>query len=108
MRLTGSVKAAENYVFRSFWKEMEIKMHCFKREEAGVKSEDTIRMYNELVRNNDLVFLIVGVHSLFTSTVIVSSFIRSKSDSSICVCTIVHTIRVERKTKFNPTTFLSH
>ena len=45
---------------------MEIKMHCFKKEEAGVKSEDTIRMYNELVRNNDLVFLIVGVHSLFT------------------------------------------
>ena len=66
MRLTGSVKAAENYVFKSFWKEMEIKMHCFKREEAGVKSEDTIRKYNELVRNNDLVFLIVGFHSLFT------------------------------------------
>ena len=87
---------------------MEIKMHCFKKKEAGVKSKDTIRMYNKLVRNNDLVFLIVGVHSLFTSTVIVSSFIRSKSDSSICVCTIVHTIRVERKTKFNPTTFLSH
>ena len=42
MRLTGSVKAAENYVFKSFWKEMEIKMHCFKKEEAGVKSGDTI------------------------------------------------------------------
>ena len=53
MRLTGSVKAAENYVFKSFWKEMEIKMHCFKEEEAGVKSEDTSRMYIELVRNND-------------------------------------------------------
>ena len=41
---------------------MEIKMHCFKKEEVGVKSENTIRTYNELVRNNDLVFLIVGVH----------------------------------------------
>ena len=65
MRLTGSVKAAENYA-KSFEKELEIKMHCFKKEEAGVKSEDTIRMYNKLVRNNDLVFLIVRVHSLFT------------------------------------------
>ena len=62
------MKAAENYIFKSksFWKEMEIKIHCFKKEEAGVKSEDTIRMYIKLVRNNDLVFLIVGVHSLFT------------------------------------------
>ena len=42
MRLTESVKAAENYVFKSFWKEMEIKMHCFKKEEAGVKYGDTI------------------------------------------------------------------
>ena len=37
-----------------------------QKEEAGVKSEDTIRMYNELVRSNDLVLLIVGVNSLFT------------------------------------------
>ena len=41
MRLTGSVKAAENYM-KYFEKELEIKMHCFKKEEAGVKYGDTI------------------------------------------------------------------
>jgi len=30
------VKAAENYV-KYFEKEMEIKMHCFYKEEAGVQ-----------------------------------------------------------------------
>ena len=64
MRLTGSVKAAENYA-KSFEKELEIMMHCFYKEEAGVKFKNTISMYNQLVGNN-LVFLIVGVHSLFT------------------------------------------
>ena len=64
MRLTGSVKAAENYM-KYFEKELEIKMHCSYKEEAGVKSNNTIRMYNQLVKNG-LVFLIVEVHSLFT------------------------------------------
>ena len=45
---------------------MEIKMHCFKKEEAGVKYGDTIIECTMNLSSNDLVLLIVGVNSLFT------------------------------------------
>jgi len=61
VRLTGSVKAAENYV-KSF--EKEWKSRCTASTRRRLVSKNTIRMYNQLVRNG-LVFLIVGVLSLF-------------------------------------------
>ena len=65
MRLTGSVKAAENYVFKSFWREMEIKMHCFKRRRQVSSPRIPLECTMNL-SSNDLVLLIVGVNSLFT------------------------------------------
>jgi len=75
VRLTGSVKTAENYM-KSFEKEMEIKMHCFYKEEAGVQE------YHSNVQSTcqEWSCILDSWGSFIVSRADVSSLIRSKSD----------------------------